>query len=232
MLINMRRLLRKYFRRLGFQRKIAPDFIDVINSLNIELLLDVGSNDGAYGREIRDAGYKGLIVSFEPNPYAYKRLIYKIRNDTNWVAHQYALGESEGEALLNISQNDVLSSFKSFTNFGKIHDGKIASKEVAKVLTIDKFLSEHTDYLLKNIYLKIDTQGYEMEVLRGALNSLNSIKAVQAEIALIHTYLDEIDWLEFLFWMRSIKFEVATAICNSSYKAQIREFDFVFINKN
>jgi precorrin-6B methylase 2 len=48
---------------MGFQRKVAPDFVDVMNELNIDIVLDVGANDGAYGIEIRDSGYKGLIIS-------------------------------------------------------------------------------------------------------------------------------------------------------------------------
>ena len=84
---------------------------------------------------------------------------------------------------------------------------------------------------MKNIYLKIDTQGFEMEVLRGAGIELSRISAVQAEIALVHTYLDELDWVAFISWMRSQHFELATAICNSAIGAQVREFDFVFVRK-
>jgi hypothetical protein len=70
-----------------------------------------------------------------------------------------------------------------------------------------------------------------MEVLRGAGNMLSRITAVQAEIALVHTYADELDWVVFISWMRSQKFELATAICNSSIGAQVREFDFVFVRQ-
>ena len=75
MKLQLRRYVRKLLRNSGFQRRLTPDFLDVMNELDINLVLDVGANDGGYGREIRDRGYKGLIISFEPNPRAFKRLI-------------------------------------------------------------------------------------------------------------------------------------------------------------
>ena len=73
-LSRFRRVVRKVFRNLGFQRRIAPHFVDVMHAHDIDVVFDVGANDGDYGREIRDLGYEGLIVSFEPNPEAYDRL--------------------------------------------------------------------------------------------------------------------------------------------------------------
>lgn len=227
---KIRRILRKIFRNAGFQRKIAPDYVDIMNEYGIKTVLDVGANDGDYGREIRDRGYKGLIVSFEPNPIAYKRLVSSIKNDLNWVAYPYALGEIEGNAKLNIAANDVMSSFKGLTDFGQSADAVTKKIVNAEIFTLDSFLNDHPEYI-KNVYLKIDTQGFEMEVLRGASKSLDKIIAVQAEVALVHTYVDQIDWLDFILWMRARRYELATAVCNSSIKAQIREFDFVFLRK-
>jgi hypothetical protein len=94
-LLKLRRLLRRLFRSLGFQRRIAPDFVDVMKCHDINVVLDVGANDGDYGREIRDRGYRGLIVSFEPNPKAYDRLKASIAGDSNWLAYPYALGAED-----------------------------------------------------------------------------------------------------------------------------------------
>ena len=227
---KLRQLVRRWFRSAGFQRRIAPDFVDVMNDHDINVVLDVGANDGDYGREIRDRGYNGLIVSFEPNPKVYDRLKTSIAGDSNWVAYPYALGEDDGEAELSVAENDAMSSFKELTEFGKGTGAKSTATVNAKIVRLDTFLNAHPEYM-KNIYLKIDTQGFEMEVLRGAGNILPRIAAVQAEIALVHTYADELDWLAIISWMRDRKFEVATAICNSAVGAQVREFDFVFVRR-
>lgn len=228
--LTIHRTIRKAFRNLGFQRRIAPDFFDVMHAHDIDVVLDVGANDGDYGREIRDRGYKGLIVSFEPNPIAYKRLQAAIANDPKWQAYLLAIGEEDGEAQLSIAENDAMSSIKGLTEFGYGTGAKSIASANVKIARLDTFLAENPQ-LMKNIYLKIDTQGFEMEVLRGAGELLAHVAAVQAEIALIHTYEGELDWLEILLWMRNKKFEVATAICNSAVGAQVREFDFVFVRR-
>jgi FkbM family methyltransferase len=197
---------------------------------DINVVLDVGANDGDYGREIRDRGYRGLIVSFEPNPKVYDRLKASIAGDSNWLAYPYALGAEDGSAELFVAENDTMSSFKELTEFGKSTGAKLTDTLSTRISRLDTFLKQQPE-LLKNVYLKIDTQGFEMEVLRGAGNMLSRITAVQAEIALVHTYADELDWVVFISWMRSQKFELATAICNSSIGAQVREFDFVFVRQ-
>jgi FkbM family methyltransferase len=230
MKLQIRRYIRKILRNSGFQRRLIPDFVDVMNEHDINLVLDVGANDGDYGREIRDRGYKGLIVSFEPNPYAFKRLVESIKNDTKWIAYQCALGQLSGKSDLFIAENDVMSSFKEVTEFGISKDTRTVMTVETVVYTLDKFL-EDNDYTAYNIYLKIDTQGFEMEVLNGSKKSLNRIRAVQAEISLVHTYIKQPDWVDVILWMREKNFELSTAICNSTVGSQVREFDFVFVKR-
>ena len=135
-----------------------------------------------------------------------------------------------GKSNLYITENDVMSSFKEVTKFGDTKDTIIKEEINADVHTLDSFL-EVNNYWSHNIYLKIDTQGYEMEVLGGSVNSLDRICAVQAEISLIHTYTEQPDWVDVILWMRKRKFELSTAICNSVVGAQVREFDFVFVRQ-
>lgn len=238
MLVNkiIRRQIRKLIRRIGFQRRIAPDFFDVMTACNIDVVLDIGANDGDYGREIRDSGYKGLIVSFEPNPVVYSRLQKTISRDDNWIAYPFAIGDKDNISKMMLAINDTMSSLKSLTNFGMTTGARPTGSIDVEVVRLDTFLQNHQELLLKNIYLKIDTQGYEMEVLSGSGSFLEKIAVIQAEIALVQTYADEMDWVSVITWLRERKFEVATAICNSALGAQVREFDFVFvrngINKN
>ena len=231
MLFDLRRQVRRLIRRTGFRRQIAPTFVDVMRVRRIDVVLDVGANDGDFGREIRDEGYRGRIVSFEPNPAAYARLRTAIAGDPLWEAYQLGVGDVAGELTLSISQADVFSSFKKVSAFGALSE---SAKEVetaqVPVVRLDAFLDAHPD-LVGRTYLKIDTQGFEMEVLRGAGDALARLSAVQAELGLVKTYADEEDWLDLVLWMRGRGFEIGTAICNSAlpHVAQVREFDFVFV---
>jgi FkbM family methyltransferase len=229
---DVRRSVRRFVRKSGFRRQIAPTFVDVMLSHQVDVVLDVGANDGDFGREIRDEGYRGRIVSFEPNPAAFARLAAAIADDPLWEAHQLGVGAEEGSLRLSVAKADVFSSFKPTTELwaNSPHSQEAESVEVA-VIRLDRFLRERPD-LLRRAYLKIDTQGFEMEVLRGAGDALLQMEAVQAELALIKTYQNEEDWLDVVTWMRGRGFEVATAICNSAFpRRQIREFDFVFVQR-
>jgi FkbM family methyltransferase len=225
----VRRFLRKYVRNFGFQRRVAPDFVDVMQENQINLVLDCGANDGGFGREIRDRGYDGFIVSFEPNPDAYERLLKLIRGDERWTAYPIALGESNGISTLFINSIDVMSSIKELNEFGRGTQAKVVKTKQVKISRLDSFMDDHPE-LPRNVYLKLDTQGFEMEILRGAGSKLTEISIVQAELSLIHSYKDEPDWLDVIGWLREREFELVTAVCNSAVGARVREFDFVFLN--
>lgn len=106
-------MLRRLVRNTGFSRRIAPNFAEILAANQIDIVLDVGANDGGYGRELRDSGYTGRIHSFEPNPSVFKRLTASIVKDSLWSAVQYGVGKDPGTLELNVSKMDVFSSFKA-----------------------------------------------------------------------------------------------------------------------
>ena len=230
---DLRRTVRRVVRRTGFRRQIAPTFTQVMRHHRVDVVLDVGANDGDFGREIRDEGYAGRIVSFEPNPQAFARLTRNIAHDPLWEAHQLGVGDTAGDLTLSVSNEDVFSSFKPINDFGaRTSEAREAASVRVAVVRLDEFLGRHPD-LVGRTYLKIDTQGFEMEVLRGAGDMLGRMAAVQAELGLVKTYQNEADWLDVVLWMRARGFEIGTTICNSaiSEAAQVREFDFVFVQR-
>ena len=163
---------------------------------------------------------------------AYRRLSDAIQEDPLWEAHQLGVGDVAGTLTLSVSNADVFSSFKPITALGaKSEHAQQAHTVDVNVVRLDSYLERLPD--LGATYLKIDTQGFEMEVLRGTGDHLNRMSAVQAELGLIKTYMNEDDWLDVLLWMRGRGFEIATAICNSAIwpEAQVREFDFVFVQR-
>jgi FkbM family methyltransferase len=230
---DLRRSLRRAVRKTGFRRQIAPTFVQVMHNRGVDVVLDIGANDGDFGREIRDEGYAGRIVSFEPNPQAFGRLSRNIAGDPLWDAYQLGVGDVAGQLTLSVSNADVFSSFKPINDFGaRTSQAQEAASVQVEVVRLDSFLRQHSD-LVSRTYLKIDTQGFEMEVLRGAGDMLGRMAAVQAELGLIKTYQNEDDWLDVVLWMRARGFEIGTTVCNSAIReaAQVREFDFVFVQR-
>lgn len=230
----MRRLIRKMIRNAGFNRRIAPNFLEVIQANKVDIVLDVGANDGGYGRELRDSGYMGRIHSFEPNPAAFQRLNASMARDSNWSGVQYGVGDAPGLLSLNVSEADVFSSFKTLNSFGQdSSNARVVDTVEAKIVRLDDYLKDNPE-LQGRPYLKIDTQGFEREVLEGLGDMFGKMVAIQVETSLIDSYVGEADWIESLIYMRDRGFEVATMICNSTVpnRARVREFDIVYVRSD
>ena len=158
----------------------------------INLLFDVGANTGGYGQIMRKFGFQGRIVSFEPLCSAFKKLREKVANDSLWQVENFALGNREGKLKINVSKNSVSSSILEMlqlvTNVAP-EAGYIGSEEI-KIYRLDDVF--HRYYKAGNsVFLKIDTQGYEKKILKGAVKSLKNITGLQVETSLVPLYEGE-----------------------------------------
>jgi FkbM family methyltransferase len=151
-------------------------------------LLDVGSNVGQFGLNMREAGFTGPIISFEPTSAAHARLKQNAAHDANWtVAPRCAVGAKRGTTTINISENSVSSSVLPMLNrhAESAPQSKYVSAEVVDVITLDS-----CDLIPKDqpVYIKIDTQGFELEVLKGAKSILARAHGVLTEVSLTPLY--------------------------------------------
>ena len=171
----------------------------LLRALNVDIVIDVGANSGQFGSEIRAAGYGGRILSIEPIGKAYRMLRARATRDPGWMTMQCALGESEGESILHIAGNSASSSFLEML---PVHEE--AAPGTAYVgherVTVRRLESLLAEYLSSGSrpYLKVDVQGYELEVLMGAGPRLEAVAAIQLELSLLPLYegapmADEVD---------------------------------------
>lgn len=154
-------------------------------------MLDVGASAGEYTEEIRRLGYKGRIVSYEPLSSVYSVLWKKAQADELWDTYRCALGEKEEQTFINIAGN---SDSSSLLNMLPLHvqsapESKYVGQELINVVTLDSVFDAicNAD---DNVYLKIDVQGYESRVLRGAEKALRRIDTIQIEMSLKPLYAD------------------------------------------
>jgi FkbM family methyltransferase len=201
---------------------------------NIQTVLDIGANEGQYARSVRDAGYRGRIISFEPISTVYAALRANSIGDPMWEVHLLALGDTEGERTISISEKSVFSSLKQPSPYAveRFPGSRAARQEIVRVSRLDHFIDAHP-IDLRYTYLKVDTQGFEKEVLLGAGSALTSIPAVQLELALRQLYIDQVGWLEMIEWMESHGFKVALAKENGFDldEFELLELDVVFLRK-
>lgn len=186
----------------------------LLNQHNIELVLDVGANDGGYGRHLRKIGYDKDIISFEPLSDAHKLLIADSNNDDRWhVAPQMAIGEFNGEITINRAGNSTSSSILNMEaqHIDAAPQSRYIGSEQVPIHKLDTF----THPLLlsnSNIFLKIDTQGYEMQVLEGGKNLLNRISGVQIEMSLTPLYQGQKLYLDVIHYLTNLGFELWNVI--------------------
>lgn len=199
---------------------------------NISLVLDVGANIGQYATELRSIGYKGKIFSFEPVSESFNKLKKASKNDPNWQVFNFSLGDFEGETEINISKNSVSSSI--LNNLPQLTesapDAVFVNKETIKVKTIDQVFKEF-NIANENIYLKIDTQGFESKVIAGAEKSISKIKALQIEMSIVPTYQGAITFEEMTNLLKSKGFEIFSIESGyfDSNSGKLLEIDGVFL---
>jgi FkbM family methyltransferase len=192
---DFKMIVRKAFHRLGFDLRYFVDSEEgilrkLINRLNPVAVLDVGANIGQYGRMLRGIGYRGVIISFEPLSSAHKKLTVEAGADRSWiVAPRAALGSTKGSIEINVSGNSVSSSVlpMNATHLSVARKSRYVATETVALERVDDLLPAIFPSA-GPIFLKIDTQGYEEEVLKGAAGILSRVVAIQMEISLVPLY--------------------------------------------
>lgn len=180
--------------------------------LKVEVVLDVGANKGQYGIMLRKIGYSGAIYSFEPVQSSFQKLTMASSADTDWQVFNYALGVENAIMDLNVMDASEFSSLLQPNTYGKkLYADKIPIKNTESILV--KRLDDIYPALIGNkkrtrLFLKMDTQGYDLKVLAGATKTLNSVVALQSEISVSPLYEGMPDYIESLNAFREAGFEL------------------------
>ncbi|MDB9304550.1 FkbM family methyltransferase [Nodularia spumigena CS-591/12] len=164
----------------------------ILQKYSINLVIDVGANTGQFASLLRAIGYQGKIISFEPVSTTFKILLAKSENDPNWDVYQLALGSENKTQEIYVANDSVFSSLLETNSFcnQKFGDSVARNKaEIVKIQRLDDFLNEYSVNLSNiNLYLKMDTQGYDLEVFDGLGEMYNNVSALQTEMSVIALY--------------------------------------------
>jgi FkbM family methyltransferase len=181
-----------------------------LNNLHITSVIDVGANVGQFGLDLRRHGFEGLIVSYEPVHESFASLSRTINHHNPWKAFELGLGAAESERSINISGNAGLSS--SILEMGSLHlenfpESATVAKQNISISTIDAQL-EILGLQPHEILLKLDVQGFEAEVLKGAAQSLSKIPLCYLEVSITPLYEGETSFLPILIELYKFGHEV------------------------
>lgn len=199
-----------------------------------EVILDVGANEGQFARQCRKFGFTGEIVSFEPGSEAFERLAAHAGRDARWSAHLIGLGDHAGELTLHVAANAGASS--SLLPMLPTHeqaapDALYVADEAVTVRRLDTWVADQGS-TWQRIALKIDTQGYERQVLEGAGDLLReAVVSVQLELSLVPLYEGAWPWSEAIAWLDDHGFALAglTPGFSDTASGRLLQFDGVFV---
>jgi FkbM family methyltransferase len=205
----------------------------LLKEFQVTRVVDVGASVGQYSQKMRDIGFKGSIHSFEPIKSCYEKMKNLFINDPNINCYHTALGDFDGESILNISNNIQSSSILKTVDNVPVYEDMVSAvgTETIKVQKLDTIFNGQLDGIN---FLKIDVQGFEMQVLQGAKNTLNSIDIIQIETSLSSLYdngslLDEV--ITFLRTYEFIPYNFIKGVFNNK-SGQLYELDIFFVKKS
>jgi FkbM family methyltransferase len=191
----LKRQVRKVLQRLGYDvvsanRPAAADArMRWIERLDIDLIADVGANKGQFVGWMRDRGYAARIISFEPQAEAFKACVQRWGGDPGWQGVHCALGETPGEIEMQLAANSVSSSILPMlqSHVTALPESHIVSSEKVKLSRLDHEVEKRLNGETR-LFLKIDTQGFEMPVLRGAGALMDRVRLIEVELSLVPLY--------------------------------------------
>ena len=208
-----------------------------LSAFSVDCLFDVGANRGQYATMLRkDAGYKGLILSFEPNPDVFVELQKAAASDRKWHVFNMALSDFDGTASFNIMAADQFSSLKKPSGE---QDAIFADRN--KVTKTVEMQCRRLDTLLPELvaqhgfvrpFLKMDTQGHDLSVCEGAGAVLADMLGIQTELGVRPIYEGGTGYRAMIDWLGDRGFVPSAFFANNKgHFPLLVEMDGIFVNR-
>lgn len=156
----------------------------------VNCVFDVGANAGQYARRLRRFGYTGRIVSFEPTADAFERLSKAAADDPEWRVHHVGLGREDTVSSIHTGWN-TMNSLLPPSDYGRGRYQRFTKTrtEEIRIRRLDDVMDEALDGIDEpRPFLKMDTQGYDLEVFAGAGDRVGDFVGLQSEVAVLRLY--------------------------------------------
>jgi FkbM family methyltransferase len=133
------------------------------------VILDIGANVGQTTKKFRATFRSSVIHCFEPGTETFKALRENVGTGTDVHVWPLGVGSSAGQQEFLENTEPDMSSFLELSNAGW---GEVKDRPVVNVTTVDQFVREQNIPAID--ILKSDTQGYELEVFKGAEQAMRA----------------------------------------------------------
>lgn len=201
----------------------------ILSQTDVSFIVDVGANRGQWATRVFNSGFTGKVISFEPTSF-FQELKRNASSTENWEVRNKALGSRAGKMDMYISSNEGLSSslLPPSGIRARRPDISFDLSEMVEVETLDHELKNNDE----KFYLKIDTQGSEMNVLIGGEVAIEKCIAIEFESALSSLYQGEHLHYNISTWLIDRGFEPIQLVV-TDWDIQLRtvSLDSIFIRK-
>lgn len=205
MMISLQSKVSNFLNSFGFNlaRYQKNSLKECLKLYLVDTIFDIGANKGDSVINFRYLGYKGKIISFEPIKKLFQNLDEKAKKSKNWEVENYALSDKIEQKSFNISGGDGSSS--SFlemdeTLIAAAPDQKYIQQETVKCSTLSEMVKKHYP-IGDRLFLKIDVQGFEKNVLEGGLDVLDRVIGIQIELSIKSQYKGELLYTEMIDYL-------------------------------
>jgi FkbM family methyltransferase len=156
------------------------------NNIKLDTIIDVGANRGQFAFASKIFYKNAQLYSFEPTKSTFSDLNKTMNSITGFQSFNMALGnETKSIEFIEYEDSHINSVLKSF-------DSKVKDKYNVELTTLDALVENGTIKINGNTLLKMDVQGFELEVLKGSKNSLNKINYILSEVSFKKYYENQI----------------------------------------
>jgi FkbM family methyltransferase len=235
-------LLKNLFRIFGYSfyktskpRNESDIIYFQIQRINPDLFIDCGANKGGYFHNIIEAGFTKKIILLEPNINLVTKYLSPIaENNKNVKVYNLGTGNKNCKKKFYITndKNSDLSSFKEKTKFfdARFYKTKVRSKKFILIKRLDSLLKDNKIDKNNKIFIKIDTQGFDMETLLGLGDRIKQVYLIKIELSIIHLYKKSAKHWEILSFLKKKSFEPIYFLNGQRDKlGRLVEYDCYFI---
>ncbi|SOE48651.1 methyltransferase, FkbM family [Caballeronia arationis] len=210
----------------------------LLDYLEVDCVFDIGANRGQYAKMLRcKVGYTGLIFSFEPNPRDAHFAREASAGDERWIVMELAIAETDGEAKFNVMRDSEFSSLslpshrdaELFREMNAIVD--TVSVRTERLETV--LFRLQAEYNFKRPFLKMDTQGFDVKIVRASAQAMRKFVGMQSELSIAKLYTDSVDFREALTEYERCGFSLSAFVPNNAgHFPRLLETDCVMIRSD